>query len=379
MPPSIDCVAGAPGASALFALVETIESLSLARSVEAVAAVIRSAARRISDADGACFVLKDGDRCWYLDEDAIGPLWKGQRFPLTACISGWAMLNRKTAVIPDIYADERIPHDAYRPTFVKSLVMTPVRPSDPLAAIGAYWAERRSPTEAEVMKLEAMARATAVALENANLYASLREALERRKLLIRELDHRCKNTLAAVQSIVDQTLRRSASPAKFAEGFEARLSALARAHEQLARDDWGRAPLMEIIRLALAPYGEVGGRRIRAEGPDLTLSPECALTMHAALNELALNAAGHGALGPAGGEVAISWSVDMSRERRQVEFQWLERDGPPVEPPKSDGFGRRLIERGLARDMGGEARLRFDPAGVRFQLTAPLSHRIALA
>jgi hypothetical protein len=87
MPPATDCIAEAPEASALFALVETIESLSLARSVEEVAAVIRSAARGISDADGACFVLKDGDRCWYLDEDAIGPLWKGQKFPLTAPLS----------------------------------------------------------------------------------------------------------------------------------------------------------------------------------------------------------------------------------------------------------------------------------------------------
>jgi len=113
----------APAEGALFTLVETIEDLSAARSVDQIAAVIRSAARRITGADGVAFVLRDDDQCWYLDEDAIGPLWKGRRFPLTACISGWAMLRGETVVVPDIYADERIPHDAYRPTFVNSLVM----------------------------------------------------------------------------------------------------------------------------------------------------------------------------------------------------------------------------------------------------------------
>ena len=145
----------------LITLVELIEDLSSARTVEQIADVVRSAARRITGADGVAFILRDGDNCFYLDEDAIGPLWKGRRFPMSACISGWAMLNRQVAVIPDIYQDDRIPHDAYRPTFVKSLVMTPVRPNDPIAAIGAYWAQARRPTDDEVRKLEIMARATA--------------------------------------------------------------------------------------------------------------------------------------------------------------------------------------------------------------------------
>src|SRR5689334_967055 len=142
----------APSADPLFTLVETIEDLSSARTVEGIAAVVRSSARRITGADGVAFVLRDDDKCWYLDEDAIGPLWKGKRFPMTACISGWAMLNKQTAVIPDIYQDPRIPHDAYRPTFVKSLVMTPVRPRDPIAAIGAYWSVERQPTQDEIVK-----------------------------------------------------------------------------------------------------------------------------------------------------------------------------------------------------------------------------------
>ena len=375
--PATSLSSAAQTPSALETLVATVEDLSLARTVDQVAAVVRSAARRIADADGAAFVLRDGETCWYLDADE--PLWKGRRFPLTDCISGWAMLHGETAIVPDVYRDERIPHDVYGPTFVKSLVMTPVRPQNPIAAIGAYWARPRTPSADEVQRLQAVARATAVALENARLYASLTDALERRKFLLRELDHRCKNTLAAVQSIAEQTLRTAASPEAFAESFEARLAALSRAHEQLTLEDWGRAGLMEIARAALAPYGGVDGERITAVGPGVALSPESAVAMHMTLNELALNAAKHGALGTPEGRVSVAWSVDLAVEPRKLSFEWLERGGPPVAAPEGEGFGRRLLERGLARDLGGAARIDFDPRGVRYVLSAPLSGRISLA
>src|ERR1043166_734932 len=134
-------------------LVETVQRLSLARDRATVQEIVRRAARRLTGADGATFVLRDGDRCHYADEDAIAPLWKGQRFPMSACISGWAMLHRRSAVIPDIYADDRIPHDAYRRTFVKSLVMVPIRTLEPVGAIGTYWATPHAPTTAEVRLL----------------------------------------------------------------------------------------------------------------------------------------------------------------------------------------------------------------------------------
>jgi GAF domain-containing protein len=130
-----------------------------------VVAVVRSTARAVMSADGVTFVLRDGDKCHYVEEDAVGPLWKGQRFPLSACISGWCMLNRATAQISDIYADPRIPHDAYRPTFVKSLAMTPVGRDAPVAAIGAYWRDKRGFTEREIAALEALADSVAQALK----------------------------------------------------------------------------------------------------------------------------------------------------------------------------------------------------------------------
>lgn len=363
----------------VFVLVEIIEALSAARTIQEIAAIVRTRARRLTGADGVTFVLRDGDECVYLDEDAIAPLWKGLRFPMSACISGWAMLNGKTAIVPDIYADPRIPHDAYRPTFVKSLVMTPVRPADALAAIGAYWAQPREPTADEVAKLQVIARATATALANAQAYASLSENFERRKLLLSELDHRCKNTLAAVQSIADQTLRRAVSPAHFVEAFNGRIGALSRAHELLTRGDWGHAALADVVGQALTPFCGVGGLRLAVSGPDVRLAPETAVAMHMTVHELAVNATKYGALSVEGGRLDVTWDVDRRQTPEVLEFRWVERGGPPVATPGARGFGSRLIEQGVAKELDGEAQILFDPDGVQFQLRAPLSTRMALA
>ena len=150
--------------------------LSLARGLDEVMAIVRSGVRPLIGADGITFVLRDGDKCFYADEDAISPLWKGQRFPLEACISGWAMLHREVVLIEDIYADDRIPHAAYRPTFVKSLAMVPVRQDDPVGAIGAYWSERKMPSEQEVRILRRIANSAAVAITNLTLTSALSEA-----------------------------------------------------------------------------------------------------------------------------------------------------------------------------------------------------------
>jgi diguanylate cyclase (GGDEF)-like protein len=160
-------------------LLHAVQELSLARDIDEIQRIVRTAARRLVGADGATFVLRDGSQCFYADEDAIEPLWKGQRFPLEACVSGWAMLNREVATIPDIYADDRVPHDAYRPTFVKSMLMVPIRRADPLGAIGMYWAEQHEPSAREISAGQALADSTAVALE----HVLLRHELHRTEVL----------------------------------------------------------------------------------------------------------------------------------------------------------------------------------------------------
>jgi GAF domain-containing protein len=141
------------------------QRLACAATESEVASIVRTLARVLSDADGATVVFKRGDRVAYVDEDAIGPLWKGQDFPIEACISGWAIRHHQTVVIDNIYDDPRIPVVAYKPTFVNSLAMAPVRPTDPIAALGAYWATPYRANRAQVLGLEAAAHATAVALE----------------------------------------------------------------------------------------------------------------------------------------------------------------------------------------------------------------------
>jgi signal transduction histidine kinase len=166
-------------------LLRAVRDLSACRDVADVVEVVRVAARHLVDADGATFVFRDGGHCFYVDEDAIEPLWRGQRFPLDTCVSGWAMEHEEQAVIPDIYQDPRVPHEAYRPTFVKSMVMTPVRCGRGVAAIGTYWAEPRRATPEEQEVLQALADSTAVALENARTLEGLEATVAERTAELR--------------------------------------------------------------------------------------------------------------------------------------------------------------------------------------------------
>jgi diguanylate cyclase (GGDEF)-like protein len=161
-------------------LLQAVQELSLARSLPEIQRIVRTAARELTGCDGATFVLRDNGMCYYAEEDAIAPLWKGSRFPMEICISGWAMLNRAAAVIPDIYLDARIPHAAYQPTFVKSLVMVPIRTLDPVGAVGNYWAHQRQPSQQEVTLLQALADATSIAMENVQVYAELEQRVRDR-------------------------------------------------------------------------------------------------------------------------------------------------------------------------------------------------------
>ncbi|MFS3128609.1 diguanylate cyclase domain-containing protein [Nocardioides sp. Bht2] len=163
-------------------LLDAVQALSMAPDLTEVQRIVATTARQLVGCDGVSFVLRDGDLCFYADEDAISPLWKGSRFPMSACISGWVMHNRTPAVIPDIYVDDRIPHDAYRPTFVQSLAMLPVRSLDPIAAIGAYWATEHTATPEELNLLQGLANAASIALDKVDVHRQLDQAVELRAL-----------------------------------------------------------------------------------------------------------------------------------------------------------------------------------------------------
>ena len=146
-------------------LAAAADRLGVATSLDEIIGIVRSTARSVCSADGVTFVLRDDGKCHYVEEDAIGPLWKGQKFPMETCISGWCMINGKTAAIEDIFVDDRIPHDVYRKTFVNSLVMVPIGKDNALAAMGTYWREKRAFTEHDVRAVETLAASVAQAMQ----------------------------------------------------------------------------------------------------------------------------------------------------------------------------------------------------------------------
>jgi GAF domain-containing protein len=143
---------------------DATDRLDEAGTIEEIAGILRDCGRGAIGADGIALILRDGDFCHYFEEEAIGPLWRGQKFPMGACISGWAMLNRKTVCIPDIRIDKRIPYDLYENTFVRSLVMAPVEKNPPVGAFGAYWSWAHVASAQQVAAVEALAEAAGAAI-----------------------------------------------------------------------------------------------------------------------------------------------------------------------------------------------------------------------
>ena len=214
------------------------------------------------------------------------------------------------------------------------------------------------------------------------LTAILRDITERKRseehqsLLLRELSHRVKNTLAVVQSIAAQT-RLFAAPDQFYDTFTARLEALGSAHDLLTKSEWEGAALGDVVRFALAPYeGHGAVQRWTMAGPAIWLASNEAMTLSLVFHELATNAAKFGALSNETGRVNVSWNLDHSELPTQVEMRWLEHGGPTVKSPLRRGFGSRLLERAVAHELGGETGLDFASAGVECRLRFPLSSKV---
>ncbi len=221
-------------------LIDAVQALSLARDRETVQAIVRRAARQLTGADGATFVLRDGDQCFYADEDAIEPLWKGQRFPMRACVSGWAMLHRSAVVIPDIYVDDRVPHDAYRPTFVKSMAMIPIRTPAPIGAIGIYWANHTRPTDEQLEALTALADSVSIALEHVELLARLEERVDQRTAELAERTREAETLAGRLRAEVAERARAEAEVRRLSltdplTGLDNRRGFLEHAEEARAR------------------------------------------------------------------------------------------------------------------------------------------------
>lgn len=191
----------------------------------------------------------------------------------------------------------------------------------------------------------------------------------RRTLLINELNHRVKNTLASVQSIASQTFRTSAVTKDNLEAFEERLLALSNAHNLLTNELWEGADLKQLVAIVLEPH-DPGAGRLVTKGPSVRLKPAAALAFAMALHELATNAVKYGAFSVPGGNVELTWNLAPVPNGRRLRVKWMERGGPPVLPPERKGFGTRLIERSLAFELGSESTVQYDPLGVVCEIDA---------
>jgi PAS domain S-box-containing protein len=192
-------------------------------------------------------------------------------------------------------------------------------------------------------------------------------------MLVNELNHRVKNTLATVQSIVWQALRKSTDAKVIGESIQARLSALSRSHDLLTRENWAGAGLRDIVIDALEPFGVSGAiaERLVIGGDNIRLPPRVSLALGIAFNELATNAMKYGAFSNEAGSIEITWAVVPSSSGDRLILNWKERAGPPVSPPVRQGFGLQVIERGLAQELEGSVHLDFHPTGLIFTLDFP--------
>ena len=197
-----------------------------------------------------------------------------------------------------------------------------------------------------------------------------KEAARRQELLINELNHRVKNTLASVQAVASQSFRSVPGCEEARDVFEARLRALGEAHSLLTDGNWVGAPMHQIVERTIAPFGDRTAARFRVEGPHASLPPKLTLALTMGLHELATNAAKYGALSTDAGTVRITWTIAEDSGGALLKLQWKERGGPPVRAPERRGFGTRLIEGGLRREFGGKARLLFEPEGIVCEVEA---------
>jgi two-component system CheB/CheR fusion protein len=198
-----------------------------------------------------------------------------------------------------------------------------------------------------------------------------RRADELHALMLDELNHRVKNTLATVQSIATQSFQGTDIDARRREAFEARIIALARAHNLLTRGSWEGVSFRDLLLQELEPYQSAEGARFTVRGPDVRLAPKAAVALAMAFHELATNAAKYGSFSTPAGEISVTWDV-QNASPRTLRLTWVETGGPAVELPVHKGFGSRLIERGLALELDGEVELDFEPAGLICTITMPL-------
>ena len=339
-------------------------------------------AARNCEAPIALITLVEDRRQWFKAELGLGV----RETPLDASICAKVILAPGVTVIQDLTQDRRfdcnplvhgVPHLRF---YAGATLLAPE--GLPLGTLCVLDVRPRDLSQDQAMTLQALARQAMsqielrrAIVERDEALAVSREVERRQNLLVRELHHRVRNTLAMVQALVGATARTSGSMKEFHSAFSSRIASLAKVQTLLTEDYWQTASLREMALNELRPFQETEQTRFVLHGPPLELSADLAVPVGMALHELTTNAAKYGALSARTGRVQITWEVQEKQGRRSLHLEWAETGGPPVRVPDQEGFGSTLLRRVLPMQCKGKAQLDFLSTGIRFILDAPLVER----
>jgi two-component sensor histidine kinase len=336
-------------------------------------------ATRACQAPIALISLIDERRQWFKAEVGLGV----RETPLDRSVCLTAMLQPGLTIVPDLTEDPRfarnplVTEEPHLRFYAGAVLKTP--DGVPLGALCVLDCMPRDLTEEQTSTLTVLARQVMSQLELRRAIAERDEKLEtshrieqRQSLLVRELHHRVKNTLATVQALVGATGRSTGSFDEFYRSFSNRITSLARTHNLLTEDYWQTAPLREIALNELKPFAESRQPRFMLIGPPVELSADLAVPVGMALHELTANAVRYGALSVPAGYVQIRWSVGEREGARRLHLEWREFGGPPVSKPQHQGFGSTLLQRVLPMQCHAEVEVQYDREGLQFQMNAPL-------
>jgi two-component sensor histidine kinase len=336
-------------------------------------------AARTCQAPIALISLIDARRQWFKAEVGLGV----RETPLDRSICLTAMLQPGLTIVPDLTEDPRfarnplVTREPHLRFYAGAVLKTP--DGVPLGALCVLDCMPRELTEEQVSTLTVLARQVMSQLELRRAIAERDERLEasqqieqRQTLLVRELHHRVKNTLATVQALVGATGRSSGSYKEFYHSFSDRIISLAKTHNLLTENYWQTASLREIALTELKPFAESRQPRFMLIGPPVELSADLAVPVGMALHELTANAVRYGALSVPAGCVQIRWSVGEREGARRLHLEWREFGGPPVNTPRHRGFGSTLLQRVLPMQCHAEVVVQYDWEGLQFQMNAPL-------
>jgi two-component sensor histidine kinase len=346
--------------------------------------IVRLAAQAC-EAPVAVISLVDDRRQWFKAEIGLDV----RETALVESICAQAIQQPGLFVVPDASKDERFdnnplvqgaPHLRF---YAGARLETPE--GLPLGALCVLDTKpREGLTEAQRFSLSALARQVMAQMElrwtvmqRDEALAASHRAEQRQALLVRELHHRIRNTLALVQSLLGSTARSSKSIDAFYAAFSARIASLARTQTLLTEDYWQTASLHAMLSHELQPFIEEGPGRVALDGPAIDLSADLAVPVGMALHELTSNAVRHGALSVPEGRVKVTWDLTQVNGKRALHLEWIERDGPPMQTPQQRGFGSTLLERVLAIQANAKVQITFDTEGLSFRMDAPLiEHRL---